>query len=118
TCDNDDECLLSHKCVNKRCQCKDDLVGDAYSCKIADPPSCKTGKDCHKKATCVEGKCRCMGVFIGDGKQCSRGLTVVSCNTKDYCGDKGSCVIHPLLPNFSICKCWVGYVLNDKQLCV
>ena len=34
TCDNDKGCLKSHKCVNKRCQCKDGLVGDEYSCKI------------------------------------------------------------------------------------
>ena len=42
----------------------------------------------------------------------------VNCKTKDYCGDKGSCVIHPLRPDFAVCKCWIGYVFNDKQLCV
>ncbi|XP_066028539.1 tenascin-like [Pocillopora verrucosa] len=117
TCDNDEGCLLSHKCVNKRCQCRDGLVGDAYSCKIADPPSCKTSKDCHKKAACVEGKCRCMGYFIGDGKRCLATKSV-NCMTKDYCGDKGTCLFHPLRPDFAVCKCWIGYVFNDKQLCV
>ena len=42
----------------------------------------------------------------------------MNCRTKDYCGDKGSCLIHPLRPDFAVCKCWIGYVINDKQLCV
>ena len=42
----------------------------------------------------------------------------VNCMTKDYCGDKGTCLFHPLRPDFAVCKCWIGYVFNDKQLCV
>ncbi|CAH3036017.1 unnamed protein product, partial [Pocillopora meandrina] len=40
------------------------------------------------------------------------------CNTVDFCGDKGMCVVHEDLPSTPLCKCLIGYVLNDKQMCV
>ena len=43
---------------------------------------------------------------------------MVSCKKTEFCGDKASCLIDPLPPKTPICKCWLGYKFNDKQVCV
>ena len=42
----------------------------------------------------------------------------ITCKTMNYCGDKGWCPVDPLFPNTVNCRCWIGFKLNDKNVCV
>ncbi|XP_066028303.1 latent-transforming growth factor beta-binding protein 1-like [Pocillopora verrucosa] len=66
----------------------------------------------------MEGECICTGMYVGNGRTCRKSRRLVSCKKTEFCGDKASCLIDPLPPKTPICKCWLGYKFNDKQVCV
>lgn len=111
-------CLTNAQCRGYRCRCKPGLAGDGIHCTLGKPANCSTAKDCDKNAVCMDGGCHCLGEFLGDGRNCTRRIKKLHCNTVDFCGDKGMCVVHKDLPSTTLCKCMIGYVLNDKQMCV
>lgn len=118
SCYSDSGCLPYSSCQKGKCVCRPPLVGDGMYCKVADSPKCSKSKECHKNAICAEGKCRCVGYNVGDGKTCRGTQKSLWCKTMNYCGDKGSCLIDPLFPNSPSCRCWIGFNLNDKNVCV
>ncbi|KAJ7393557.1 hypothetical protein OS493_006542 [Desmophyllum pertusum] len=90
-------------CDKGICKCKDELIKDgSKTCKLAPLHQCVNKEDCHEKAECHLGKCYCTGETTGNGKFCRDSLP---CPAELQCGANSVCVVDPLFPGKSDCRC-------------
>ncbi|XP_078374221.1 uncharacterized protein LOC144657746 isoform X2 [Oculina patagonica] len=125
-CTKDEHCIrktttLEHeevygRCKDNKCVCRDELRKTQYGCAPnRTPHKCKDNKDCHVKAKCDDGICICQGNTVGNGKFC-RDAKPCDPGWKS-CGH-GVCLIDPLIPSRTDCKCNKGFFEDFPHGCV
>ncbi|XP_022789594.1 tenascin-like [Stylophora pistillata] len=114
-CLTDKNCPRYSECVDKRCKCRHELIGDGEKCKRPKLKSCSSNKECNTQhGKCFDGQCHCVGTHVGDGVHCR---DTKPCTKQFKCTDKHAiCLTDPLFPANSFCRCDLrkGYVRSKN----